>query len=567
MIPNLYKLLKFSLVYFIGTILFISCGEDKINVLIFSGQNNHDWEETTPSIKSILEESNKFTVEVTDNPQKLNPNKLLQYDVILSNWNTWPEITGKRWDTDVEKAFTEFVANGKSIVIVHAGSSSLQDWDEFQKISGGTWELGKTGHGPVHTFKVEFKNKLHPITNGLNEFYIKDELWHNTKFQKDIEVLAEAYSSKEKGGSGDKEPVYITTKFGKGRGFYSVLGHNKFTMRNAAWKTLLLRGTEWAATGEVTIQPLQPWPNDNNAGRNQSELSWKQTDSTISLFKNNNILWQLNIPKIGKPYFHPINSNNDNTLTWVKPDDHPWHYGLWFSWKYINGVNYWEEDRETGLAEGITVVTHKDVEIYEDHTALVNLIISYQTQEGLTVLFEERKLTISSPKQNGDFHIDWKSRFTPNKLDVVLERTPIEGQEGGRPWGGYATLGLRIDSRDFNDIQLLNNNGKTGLSIHTTPTRWTDISGVFSDEENMKAGIAVFEHPSNPRYPYPGYVIDSPLKEIDARFIYTGSGFLYASGYELKTEETLNLQYRIYVHNDLGNLEQINIKYEEFISN
>ncbi len=554
------------MVYFVGTILFISCGEDKINVLILSGQNNHDWEETTPAIKSVLEESNRFTVEVTNNPQQLNPEKLQQYDVILSNWNTWPEITGKRWDTDLEKAFTEFVANGKGIVIVHAGSSSLQDWDEFQKISGGTWKLDQTGHGPVHTFKVEFKNKLHPITKGLKEFYIKDELWHNTKFQKDIEVLVTAYSSKDKGGSGDKEPVYITTNFGKGRGFYSVLGHNKYTMRNNAWKTLLLRGTEWAATGVVTIQPLNPWPNDNNAGRNQSELSWKKTDSTISLLKNNNILWQLNIPKIGKPYFHPINTNNGNALTWLKPDDHPWHYGLWFSWKYLNEVNYWEEDRETGLSEGLTIVKEKNVNIFEDYSAEVIFSISYEPQEDSAVLFEERKITISSPQQNGDFHIDWSSRFTPNKMDVVLERTPIEGQEGGRPWGGYATLGLRMNGIDFRHIELLNNNGKKGLLIHKTPTKWTDISGVFSDEENIKAGIAVFEHKSNPRYPYAGYVIDSPLENLDARFIYTGSGFLYNSSYNLKSDELLNLQYRIYVHNNRGNLEQINMKYEEFIS-
>jgi hypothetical protein len=32
------------------------------------------------------------------------------------------------------------------------------------------------------------------------------------------------------------------------------------TMRNTAWKTLLQRGTEWAATGKVTIPPATDWP-------------------------------------------------------------------------------------------------------------------------------------------------------------------------------------------------------------------------------------------------------------------------------------------------------------------
>ena len=148
---------------------------------------------------------------------------------------------------------------------------------------------------------------------------------------------------------------------------------------------------------------------------------------------------------------------------------------------------------------------------------------------------------------------------------MVLERTPIEGQEGGRSWGGYATLGLRIDSRGLNEIQLLNNEGKTGLSIHKTPTKWTDISGAFSD--NSKAGITVFEHSSNPRYPYPGYVINSPLENTDAKFIYTGSGFLYNSGYELKSDEILNLKYRIFIHNQHSISEDISNKYAEFIKN
>ena len=57
---------------------------------------------------------------------------------------------------------------------------------------------------------------------------------------------------------------------------------------------------------------------------------------------NSDIIWQYNFNnRFGKPYFHPVRVKN-STLTCVSPPDHPWHLGLWFSWKYINGVNYWE---------------------------------------------------------------------------------------------------------------------------------------------------------------------------------------------------------------------------------
>ncbi len=44
-----------------------------------------------------------------------------------------------------------------------------------------------------------------------------------------------------------------------------------------------------------------------------------------------------------KPYIHPLRTVAGVPLTAFQPSDHVWHRGLWFSWKYINGVNYWEE--------------------------------------------------------------------------------------------------------------------------------------------------------------------------------------------------------------------------------
>jgi len=249
---------------------FLGCQSKTINVLILSGKNNHKWQQTTPTIQNILEESGRFMVQVTNNPENLKPAELDPYDVILSNWNSWPDVTGVRWKPDLEKAFLDFVSEGKGFVVIHAGSSALQDWPEFQQIAGGTWELGVTGHGPVHTFRVSIKNKEHPVMKGLKQFFIKDELWHRTKFHPDVEILSTAYSAQEFKGTGQEEPVLVTTQYGKGRGLYFVLGHNLATMKNTAWRTILLRGTEWAAIGEVTIPAQSPWPQTAEIAENQS---------------------------------------------------------------------------------------------------------------------------------------------------------------------------------------------------------------------------------------------------------------------------------------------------------
>ena len=120
---------------------------------------------------------------------------------------------------------------------------------------GATW--GKnTGHGSIHQFEVTVTDKEHPVTKGMKDFQITDELWHRmetlqpTASQK---ILCKAYSDKDKGGSGQMEKVAMCSKFGRGRCFYNILGHDVRAMKSAGWKQLMLRGTEWAATGKVAV--------------------------------------------------------------------------------------------------------------------------------------------------------------------------------------------------------------------------------------------------------------------------------------------------------------------------
>ena len=239
---------------------------DVLRILLFSGRNNHDWEKTTPVLKQIFENSGRFVVDVTNDPSTYDELSFVDYDVIVSNWCAWPEVTGARWGAKTEKAFLDFVRKGKGFVLFHAASATHQDWPEFQQLIGATWKLDVTGHGRIHTFKVQNNDNNHPVTKGMKDFWIKDELWHRMATQPGINVLCNALSEKENGGSGKIEPVVICTELQKGRCFYNILGHNVETMQNSGWQTLMLRGTEWAATGKVTIPFPANWPSDAGQG-------------------------------------------------------------------------------------------------------------------------------------------------------------------------------------------------------------------------------------------------------------------------------------------------------------
>jgi uncharacterized protein len=232
--------------------------EPPVRVLILSGQNNHQWRETTLKLKTILETSGTCLVEVTEHPETCDAAVFANYDVLLSNWNTFGLPTVTNWPVATRTAFLEFVRRGKGFVSVHAGSSSFYQWPEYQELVGGWWQLGQTGHGPKHEFLVQLNQSDHPITRGLTNFVTTDKLWHRPGLRSNIQILATAYSAAEKGGSGTEEPVAFVSRYGAGRSFNLLLGHDTKAMDTPGFQMLLQRGVAWAAKGAVTQTTQAP---------------------------------------------------------------------------------------------------------------------------------------------------------------------------------------------------------------------------------------------------------------------------------------------------------------------
>ena len=212
-------------------------------VLILSGQNNHAWQETTPKLKAILTAGERFVVDVTEHPEQSTAEMFAKYDVILSNWNTFgSKAAVKEWPESTRQAFLQFIRGGKGLVVIHAGGSSFYDWPDYQQVVGASWKTGQTSHGKPHAFTVNFTATKQSITEGLEPFTTTDELWIRPGVPPDAKVLATA----------EEQPLALITRYGQGRGFTLLLGHSAAFMATHGFQELLLRGTEWAATGTVT---------------------------------------------------------------------------------------------------------------------------------------------------------------------------------------------------------------------------------------------------------------------------------------------------------------------------
>lgn len=237
----------------------------KLQALIITGQNGHDWRATTPVLRKLLEETGRFEVRVTEEFRGAGAETLAPYDVVVLNYydGNKPAL---RWGEGAETALLNFVRGGKGLVVYHFSTAAFNGWTEFEKMCGANWRPNNGHHSPRHDFTVQIKDSGHPITRGLPGSFPQgnDELYANLKWQAEgsFHVLATAwddhslYHPVEKQplpGAGLNQPVLWTVDYGSGRVFVTALGHDPDAMKMPGFVTTLVRGTEWAAAAQVTI--------------------------------------------------------------------------------------------------------------------------------------------------------------------------------------------------------------------------------------------------------------------------------------------------------------------------
>jgi uncharacterized protein len=259
--------------------------------LIVDGQNVHNWQETTPVLKQLLEDSGLFQVDVaTSAPRGQDMSgfqpKFSDYAVVVLNYqgDDWPEAT--------RQAFVEYVKNGGGVVVYHFACAAFPKWPEYNEIIGlGGWggrneaagpylrlrdgqfvrddSPGRGGgHGPMQPFQLVIREPNHPITQGLPPkfMHVDDELYGWLRGPaKNLTVLATAFAPKDLGGADEHEPVLFTVQYGEGRVFQNALGHTGKELKSVAFIATFLRGAEWAATGKVTQAVPDDFPGPDKA--------------------------------------------------------------------------------------------------------------------------------------------------------------------------------------------------------------------------------------------------------------------------------------------------------------
>ena len=252
-----------------------------IKVMILDGQSGgayHNWRLTTPVLRKELEDTGLFEVTVVTAPASdqdfsgFEPN-LGHYKAIVMNYDA-PD-----WPAEMRARFEKYVSDGGGLVIVHATDNAFPNWPAFNEMAGiGGWRNrdekagpywyirdgrlvsdptpGTAGmHGNRLPYQVTTRAAEHPIMKGLPPVWMHtaDELYGKLRGPgKNMTVLATAHSDLQNKGTGHEEPMLMVVRYGKGRIFHTVMGHDVYALSCVGFTTTFQRGTEWVATGLVT---------------------------------------------------------------------------------------------------------------------------------------------------------------------------------------------------------------------------------------------------------------------------------------------------------------------------
>lgn len=290
---------------------------DRIQVLIITGNDHfhHRWRGATERFRAILEQHPHFEVRVTEVFDGASAATLERFDVVLLNYfgGKRPTAPERRWGTEAEQALYDFVANGGGLVVLHGSFWMGETWgsegDELIELFGAVMRSGSR-RAPGQEVDVHLTDADHPITRGLSPTFVSpvDDKYINMTFSSspDLTVLAETTDPAEAylngayyavsampgpkiydlaearalRGVDQRHPVAWVKPYGKGRVFALAIGHvGASTIQDAHrgrkegrevgptmdiatrvphYVTMLARGTEWAATGEVVERPLDP---------------------------------------------------------------------------------------------------------------------------------------------------------------------------------------------------------------------------------------------------------------------------------------------------------------------
>jgi len=214
-------------------------------LIVYGGWDGHSPKEVAQIFDRILKEES-FQTELSDTLDAFKDEaKLKSLSLIVPCW-TMGTITPEQL-----KPVLAAIDSGVGIAGCHGGMcDSFRMNVGWQFLTGGQWVAHPGNDGVRYT--VNIRDKSHPVTEGISDFAVASEQYY-MHVDPAIKILATCrFPSPGADGphvpNGPVDMPAVWTKlYGKGRVFYSSLGHSPAIVEQEPHLTLLRRGCLWAA--------------------------------------------------------------------------------------------------------------------------------------------------------------------------------------------------------------------------------------------------------------------------------------------------------------------------------
>jgi putative membrane-bound dehydrogenase-like protein len=211
-----------------------------VAVLMLGSKCHHRPADMVPLLTPALAKAG-IDVTYVEDVRALTPARLAKFDVVAIY----------RDDGDLpaeqETALLDFVEGGKGLVAIHCASHCFRNSDRYTALVGGRFHHHGTG-----TFRARILDAQHPAMAGVHSFESWDETYVHDQLADDILVLM------GRDEAGRTEPYTWVRHQGKGRVYYTALGHDERTWKHPGFHRLIEQGIRWAA-GRADGPAVQPF--------------------------------------------------------------------------------------------------------------------------------------------------------------------------------------------------------------------------------------------------------------------------------------------------------------------
>ncbi len=309
------------------------------------------------------------------------------------------------------------------------------------------------------------------------------------------------------------------------------------------WDEMLVKAQQAVAAGAVS---------DGQKGVKITELEKK-----LRVEIDGKLFTEYNFKDVPRPFFYPVIGPTGVNITrhWPMEEgkdeehDHPHHRSLWYGHGDINKNDFWGEEGNFGK-----IVHEKFIEVSGgDEAGIIKSANKYVTAEGKVVCTDIRTHRIYRLAEAG--MIDFEIAIFASQGEVVFGDTK-EGSMAIRlaptiQLTGKAGRGHIINSEGVRDGQTW---GKRAA--------WCDYYGPL---EGQVVGVAIFDHPSNPRHPTWWHVRDYGLFAANPFGVHYFEGKPEGTGnIVIPAGENLTFRYRFYFHKGDEKQAKVVERYREY---